>query len=153
MFRSWRGTAGDTQDHDQECRWDQHYCLCMWSHSLKKNCSLHALQVSMCTYIIWRALRSLTPGWGYAYALPFWLCEFAGFVMSNAFVASLWNQIARPTLRLEQMLPLKERPHVDVYIVTYSGKKTPLRPSPLSCKAALVYCRQLAEIITLHTRL
>jgi hypothetical protein len=82
------------------------------------------LQTAMFIYVTWRALRSLVPGWGYAYAIPFWLCEFAGFIMSNAFVAGLWKQIERPPLRLEEMLPLKERPHVDIMIVTYSGEQT-----------------------------
>ena len=76
----------------------------------------------MLSYVVWRALRSLTPGWGYFYSVPFWLCEFVGFILSNAFVASLWNQIERPSRRLDEMLQSDAMPHVDVYVVCYSGK-------------------------------
>lgn len=76
----------------------------------------------MAGYVVWRALRTLNPGWNYFFSVPFWLCEFAGFVLSNAFMASLWNQINRPARRLEDMLSPEEIPHVDVYVPTYSGE-------------------------------
>jgi hypothetical protein len=76
----------------------------------------------MAGYIIWRALRTLNPGWSYFISVPIWLCEFAGFTLSNAFVLSLWNQIHRPTRKLGDMLALEDMPAVDVYVPTYSGE-------------------------------
>jgi len=55
------------------------------------------------------------------FSVPYWLCEFAGFVLSNAFVISLWNQIDRPERRIADMLAPSHLPAVDVYIATYSG--------------------------------
>jgi hypothetical protein len=80
------------------------------------------LQLTMAGYIIWRALRTLNPGWSYFISVPIWLCEFAGFTLSNAFVLSLWNQIHRPPRKLGQMLSLEDMPAVDVYVPTYSGE-------------------------------
>jgi hypothetical protein len=76
----------------------------------------------MAAYIVWRALRTLNPGWSYLLSVPIWLCEFAGFTLSNAFVLSLWNQIHRPARKLGDMLPLEDMPAVDVYVPTYSGE-------------------------------
>jgi hypothetical protein len=75
----------------------------------------------MAGYIVWRALRTLNPGWSYFFSVPIWACEFAGFVLSNVFVMSLWNQIVRSPRKLEQMLPPEDMPSVDVFVPTYSG--------------------------------
>jgi hypothetical protein len=60
----------------------------------------------------------------YLFSVPYWLCEFAGFVLSNAFVISLWNQIDRPKRRIADMLAAPQLPAVDVYIATYSGERS-----------------------------
>lgn len=44
-------------------------------------------------YLVWRALRSLRPSWGYFYSIPFWLAEYAAFVLSNCFILSLWSMV------------------------------------------------------------
>eukprot|EP00775_Hariotina_reticulata_P010775 gene10775-10931_t len=86
-------------------------------------------QAAMAGYIVWRALRTLNPGWSYFFSIPYWLCEFAGFVLSNAFVISLWNQIDRPRRRIADMLAPSQLPAVDVYIATYSEPVKVLEPT------------------------
>jgi hypothetical protein len=78
-------------------------------------------QLAMAGYIVWRALRTLNPGWSYAISVPIWCCEFAGFLLSNVFIMSLWNQIVRAPRKLEQMLQPEDMPGVDVFVPTYSG--------------------------------
>jgi hypothetical protein len=91
----------------------------------------------MAAYIVWRALRTLNPGWSYLLSVPIWLCEFAGFTLSNAFVLSLWNQIHRPARKLGDMLPLEDMPAVDVYVPTYSGESNS-QTVKLTCKTELI---------------
>jgi hypothetical protein len=83
---------------------------------------VHCVQLAMAGYIVWRALRTLNPGWSYLFSVPIWCCEFAGFVLSNAFIMSLWNQIVRAPRKLEQMLQPEDMPGVDVFVPTYSGE-------------------------------
>ncbi len=78
-------------------------------------------QLLVVGYLIWRALRTLTPGWGYFYSLPLWISEYIMFLMSNIFIMSLWHQIERPQRFLSDMLEREELPHVDIFIVCYSG--------------------------------
>lgn len=39
-------------------------------------------------YLAWRALRTLRPGFYYFYSIPFWLAEFAAYVLSFCFMTS-----------------------------------------------------------------
>jgi len=47
-------------------------------------------------YIIWRAMRSLTPGWYYIFSMPVFVMEFVMFALGNCFVLSIWSTIERP---------------------------------------------------------
>lgn len=47
-------------------------------------------------YLAWRALRSLTPKWGYFYSVTIWLCEFCGMTFAELFLLGLWSQVERP---------------------------------------------------------
>lgn len=48
-------------------------------------------------YLVWRALRSLTPGYGYIFSVTVWVFEFIGMCTSLPFQVGLWKQIERPT--------------------------------------------------------
>ncbi|KAL4547939.1 hypothetical protein Ndes2526B_g07156 [Nannochloris sp. 'desiccata'] len=76
-------------------------------------------QICALVYIVWRALRTLRPGYGYIYSMTFWCAEFATFLLGNIFILSLWNQIERPDRPLQNMLTLDEFPSVDVLIPCY----------------------------------
>ena len=56
-------------------------------------------QLASATYLTWRALRSLTPGWAYFYSIPFWLMEALGWFMSNIFILGLWEQVIQRLVR------------------------------------------------------
>lgn len=93
----------------------------------------------MFAYMVWRALRTLTPGYGYIYSIPFWAIEAASFVMSNFFVIGLWYMIERPERNLSNMIPDPERyPHVDVFIVCYTGE------------SILVYYKNFDQIVQIN---
>ena len=42
-------------------------------------------QVLGCAYLVWRALRTLSPSWAYFYSIPFWLLEFLAYILSFCF--------------------------------------------------------------------
>lgn len=85
-------------------------------------------------YLAWRALRTLRPGYGYFYSVPFWLAEFLAYCLSYCFVASLFYMIERPEKRMEEMMSEDEFPSIDVYICTYSEPVEIVEPT---CVAAL----------------
>jgi hypothetical protein len=86
--------------------------------------------ISTLIYLVWRALRTLTPGLWYTCSMPFWVMEAVTFVSGLAFMLSLWYQIERPERLLCDMLPDEQDfPHVDVFIVTYSEPCEVLEPT------------------------
>ncbi|KAF6262258.1 hypothetical protein COO60DRAFT_1677084 [Scenedesmus sp. NREL 46B-D3] len=89
-------------------------------------------KMAMAGYIVWRALRTLNPGWSYLFSVPIWCCEFAGFVLSNAFILSLWNQIVRSPRKLEQMLEPEDMPGVDIFVPTYSEPVEVIEPTVIA---------------------
>jgi hypothetical protein len=66
------------------------------------------------SYLVWRALRSLSPGWHYFLSVPVWLSELATVAMGHIFVASLWCQIERPARVLSSMMEEEHFPAVDM---------------------------------------
>jgi cellulose synthase/poly-beta-1,6-N-acetylglucosamine synthase-like glycosyltransferase len=93
-----------------------------------------ACQVAGVIYLVWRALRSLRPGAGFAYSAVFWLCEFFPFIVSNAFFIALWNKIDRPERLISTMLPSEKMyPTVEVFIVTYNEPLSVLEPTIIAC--------------------
>ena len=71
-------------------------------------------------YLLWRALRSLNPGWWYFYSVPFYVIELTGWTMGLCFIYSLYYQIDRPSRSITRMLPEEEYPKVDIFICRYS---------------------------------
>ncbi len=86
--------------------------------------------ISTLSYLVWRALRTLTPGLWYTCSMPFWVMEALTFASGICFMLSLWYQIERPERLLCDMLPDEQDfPHVDVFIVTYSEPCEVLEPT------------------------
>jgi cellulose synthase/poly-beta-1,6-N-acetylglucosamine synthase-like glycosyltransferase len=71
-------------------------------------------------YLLWRALRSLNPGWWYFYSIPFFMIELTGWTLGLVFVYSLFYQIDRPSRSITRMLEQEEFPKTAVYICRYS---------------------------------
>ena len=71
-------------------------------------------------YLVWRALRSLKPGWWYFYSIPFWLFEAVSWTLGLCFVYSLYYQIDRPGRDIAEMLEEDDFPRVDIFICRYS---------------------------------
>lgn len=71
-------------------------------------------------YLLWRALRSLNPGWWYFYSIPFFMIELTGWTLGLCFVYSLFYQIDRPARSITRMLDQEEFPKTDVYTCRYS---------------------------------
>lgn len=90
-------------------------------------------QFSGVVYLVWRALRSLRPEYGFIYSAVFWLCEFFPFVLSNSFFIALWNQISRPERFLSSMMTEKMFPNVEVFIVTYNEPLSVIEPTVIAC--------------------
>ena len=67
-------------------------------------------------YLVWRALRSLNPGWWYFYSIPFWLVEASVWAMGLIFLYSLSFVIDRPSRDIAAMLEPELFPSVDVFI-------------------------------------
>ena len=67
-------------------------------------------------YLVWRALRSLNPGWWYFYSIPFWLVEASVWTMGLIFLYSLSFVIDRPGRDIAAMLEPERFPSVDVYV-------------------------------------
>lgn len=65
----------------------------------------------------------------YRCSIPFWFLEFCPFVLSNCWVMSMWNQIDRPPRNLNEMLAVRDFPHVDVFIVTYTEPVEVIEPT------------------------
>lgn len=71
-------------------------------------------------YLLWRALRSLNPGWWYFYSIPFFMIEVSGWTLGLCFLYSLFYQIDRPSRSITRMMEQEEFPKIDVYICRYS---------------------------------
>lgn len=52
-----------------------------------------AAQALGAAYLAWRALRTLRPGWGYAYSVPWWCAEFTAHCLSYCFIAGLFYMV------------------------------------------------------------
>lgn len=72
------------------------------------------------SYLVWRALRSLNPGWWYFYSSPFWIFEVFSWTLGLCFVYSLYYQIDRPGRDIAEILEQEEFPRVDIFICRYS---------------------------------
>lgn len=77
-------------------------------------------QILHASYLIWRALRTFLPSFGFIYSAVFWLAEVFSFSLGNIFMLSLWNRIERPERKLYEMIQVENFPHVDVYITCYN---------------------------------
>jgi cellulose synthase/poly-beta-1,6-N-acetylglucosamine synthase-like glycosyltransferase len=71
-------------------------------------------------YLVWRALRSLHPGWWYFYSIPFYMIELVTWTLDLCFVYSLYYQVDRPGRSITLMLPEDELPKTDVFICRHS---------------------------------
>lgn len=87
--------------------------------------SKHHISLVRCCNVALHAHR------GYFFSVPFFLCEFSGFILSNAFIASMWNQLHRPPRHISDMLEPELLPAVDVFIATYSGERPALPTTAL----------------------
>jgi len=51
------------------------------------------------SYLVWRALRSLNPGWWYFYSVPFFMIELTGWTLGLCFIYSLYVILTSAAVR------------------------------------------------------
>ncbi len=61
-----------------------------------------------------------TAGFAYFYSIPVFTVEWLGWLGWIYCVAGLWSTIDRPPRVMSTMMPEKDFPSVDVYIVAYN---------------------------------